>query len=307
MEYYNLWRGYDLTSMILSTTGLLIQFMNYEWDTKNHYHVRDPVKWPDAMDDPQLAAYHTNFVRMIGLFLTLNASFFLIKRHQYKTLWKTEYFNKDVHTRTYYQYQETLGPIACQYEPPKKSMLSRYFLIELLLQTTCPIPFYDMYISLECKSGITVHYFLSEFMLAVMAMRGFYILRSYVNYTLYTDHYSKKLCQQHGFSANIRYTLKVQLEKEPEKTVSFLFILFVVYYSYLLRIFELPYYRLLDTDASLFRAMDSFFCAIYVSMITMTTVGYGDIAPSTPFGRGVAIMIAITGSFLMAVVLMVAT
>lgn len=51
--------------------------------------------------------------------------------------------------------------------------------------------------------------------------------------------------------------------------------------------------------------MDSYFCAIWVSIITMTTVGYGDIAPCTIGGRLVAIQIAITGSFLMATVMMV--
>lgn len=175
-----------------------------------------------------------------------------------------------------------------------------------MLQTTCPIPFYDNYISINCKSDITVNYFLSEFMLCVMAMRGFYILRSVINYNMYTDHYSKKLCQQYGFNANIRYTIKVLLAKQPEKTVLFLFIMCVIYYSYMLRLFELPYYRLMDPSDSLYNAMDGYFNSIWVTIITMTTVGYGDIAPSTLPGRCVAILVAITGSFLMALVLLVA-
>ena len=59
---------------------------------------------------------------------------------------------------------------------------------------TCPIPFFDIYISHKGKKEIEIYYFLSEYMLAVMAMRGFYVVRSYINYTKYTDPYSKKLC-----------------------------------------------------------------------------------------------------------------
>ena len=65
-----------------------------------------------------------------------------------------------------------------------------------------------MYIRHTAKKETVVYYFLSEFMLAIMAMRGFYVLRSYINYTKYTDPYSKKLCQNYGFNANIRFTIK---------------------------------------------------------------------------------------------------
>jgi hypothetical protein len=104
MACYHQWRGYDMMSMILSTTGLIIQFLNYEYDVQMHVHIRDPVKWPNAMDDPQLAGTHTNFVRMVGLFLTLNASFFLILRHYYKRKWKVEHFDKDYLTTMYWNY-----------------------------------------------------------------------------------------------------------------------------------------------------------------------------------------------------------
>lgn len=58
----------------------------------------------------------------------------------------------------------------------------------------CPIPFYDKYVPLSPKVNVTVNYYLSEYMLTVMAFRGFYIFRSYFNYSEYTDPYSKKLC-----------------------------------------------------------------------------------------------------------------
>lgn len=145
-------------------------------------------------------------------------------------------------------------------------------------------------------------------MLAVMAFRGFYILRSYYNYQNYTDPFSKKLSQQYGFNANLRFSFKAQLRGATStNTVIFISVLFVLFYAYLLRIFELPYFRNLDKDHSLFRAMDSYGAASWVSIVTMTTVGYGDIAPCTVPGRIVALQIALTGPFVMALVLNLVT
>lgn len=160
-----------------------------------------------------------------------------------------------------------------------------------------------MYLPHIPRENKVVNYYLSEYMLSVMAFRLFYIFRSYFNYSEYTDPYSKKLCQQYGFNANLRFAFKAKMEKEPSKTVFFITTLMVIFYAYILRIFELPYFRILDQSNDLYRAMDDHFTAVYISIVTMTTVGYGDIAPCTTPGRVVAIQIALTGSFLMAMVL----
>ena len=46
--------------------------------------------------------------------------------------------------------------------------------------------------------------------------------------------------------------------------------------------------------------MDSYYNGIYCVIITMTTVGYGDLPPCTFLGRFIAIVSCVWGSFLMA-------
>jgi len=88
----------------------------------------------------------------------------------------------------------------------------------------------------------------------------------------------------------------------PELTVLLIFATTITIFGHLLRIFELPYFRL-DTDsADTFNAMDRYFNSIWCVIITMTTVGYGDMAPSTDFGRLVAMMTALWGTFLISIV-----
>ena len=42
---------------------------------------------------------------------------------------------------------------------------------------------------------------------------------------------------------------------------------------------------------------------LYFSFVTLTTLGYGDIAPVTPMARSLAVLVAVTGQLFMAVLL----
>ena len=51
--------------------------------------------------------------------------------------------------------------------------------------------------------------------------------------------------------------------------------------------------------------MDSYFNSIYCVVITMTTVGYGDLVPGTFMGRFIAMVSCVWGTFLMALCIVV--
>lgn len=72
--------------------------------------------------------------------------------------------------------------------------------------------------------------------------------------------------------------------------------------AFILRVFELPYEQNAEVSSVLLRDFGS---AIWLSVITMTTVGYGDICPKTTGGRFTAMFIAIWGSFVISLLIMV--
>ena len=84
----------------------------------------------------------------------------------------------------------------------------------------------------------------------------------------------------------------------PEWTVFILFTSTIFILAYVLRIFELPYFRMQSEESGANSMMDSYFNALWLIVITLTTVGYGDISPCTFPGRIVAMISALWGAFL---------
>lgn len=89
---------------------------------------------------------------------------------------------------------------------------------------------------------------MGHFFLAVMFLRLFFLYRSVLNYSLYTDAYCKKLCSQNGFPNSMVFALKCLLATNPAFVTLLNFCLFTMIYSYLLRIFELPLLKHLDDN-----------------------------------------------------------
>jgi hypothetical protein len=90
---------------------------------------------------------------------------------------------------------------------------------------------------------VTTCYRLSHVLLAFMFIRVLFLLRTIFNYSMFTDLYSKKLCNSYGFTANVRFTLKCLIMKDPGTTVICTLTSSTLILAYILRIFEVEYYR----------------------------------------------------------------
>jgi hypothetical protein len=120
---------------------------------------------------------------------------------------------------------------------------------------------------------------MSDFILVFMFLRLYFAISTMFNYSEYMDSFAKKICLSHGFNSDILFTLKSRLIDKPEQTVFYLFFGTVIISAYIVRILELPYFRGQEDTT-----FDSYFTAIWFTVITITTIGYGDISPGTPPG-----------------------
>lgn len=134
--------------------------------------------------------------------------------------------------------------------------------IEIAIHLLIPNPFYDkafdLYVNSEDgKKHTPVVYLLSDFLIALMHIRVIYIIKSLVNYSIYTDAYSLRLCQSYGFQGGARFYLKCLYNQYPLAINFTIFTIAVLVLSNLLRIFEIPFYRLESTVDSFL--LDNFF------------------------------------------------
>ena len=101
----------------------------------------------------------------------------------------------------------------------------------------------------------------------------------------------------------MRFVLKAYLKNEPFKTVMVIFIVSVLILAYLVRLFELPFLAHKDVvlnDTSLYK----YFNSVWLIVITVTSVGYGDVYPHTIPGKVVIMFVALYGAFLLSIIVL---
>ena len=158
------------------------------------------------------------------------------------------------------------------------------------------MPFHDRYVVINVydPNKKQVIYFLNEFLLVLMSIRFYFLARNVLNYCDFLDAFSKKICRSYGFESGVFYTIKCLMVINAEKTVLYIFFSTILFFAYVVRIFEVPYYREIGNPV-----FDNYFNSIWFTVITLTTIGYGDIAPVTHLGRCVTIILALWGALLL--------
>ena len=163
----------------------------------------------------------------------------------------------------------------------ERKFIHAKFILECALMAICPQPFYDDYFITK----VIMHpeefqvYNLNDFLLIIMFLRLVFLYRSMINYNIYTDAYSMKLCKLYGFSGGFRFSIKVKMLMNPGALVLFDFTMQILVLAYVLRLVEFPYHDVPDqqTDDDL----DHYLNSLWLIIMTITTVGYGDVNPRT--------------------------
>lgn len=123
-------------------------------------------------------------------------------------------------------------------------MFTKTLLIESCILLVFPIPYYDSYIIETVRRKETeVVYFYSEIATALMWLRFYFLVKMFLQMSIYNDAYSRKLCKYYGFEASIKYTLKCYIKLMPERACLVLMFFTVIIFAHILKIAEMPYFR----------------------------------------------------------------
>lgn len=129
-------------------------------------------------------------------------------------------------------------------------LFSWEFLFEFCILALHPPPNYEVEYTYEIidmlgtKSKLMpVRYKLSDFLFAFMFMRIYFLIRTFFNFTIYADLYSKRVCAKYGFEGSTSFYVKALFKKQPGSITFLIASVSILFLSYVLRIFERVYYN----------------------------------------------------------------
>ena len=179
-----------------------------------------------------------------------------------------------------------------KYDTIGNTGLYKYLFVEVIINSLTPYPFIwdETYTESFSDYDTKVNYRVNDLFLLIMCLcRTYLIIRALLTLSNFMDTRSQRVCMMSGSDANFMFSVKSLMKKKPYSVLLSSLIVSVALFGFILRVFERP---LSDASGQDFNSINN---AFWVTLITMTTVGYGDFFPKSNIGRFVGILIAFWG------------
>ena len=137
-----------------------------------------------------------------------------------------------------------------------------------------------------------------------MFLRIYFIFKCVFNYSVYNDAFSKKLCKDYGFYPGFGFIMKTKFVKSPRLTLVLLFTLTVSVLAYIVHIFEM-YFSIWPRTETQVAEQGIFYNIVYLVIMTITTVGFGDYTAKTYPGKFVIMFTALWGAVMISIFVLI--
>ena len=133
-------------------------------------------------------------------------------------------------------------------------------------------------------------FFVNDVLLCIGIFARIYLLtRTIMSVSWYTDPRAQRVCSIYGCDATNNFAIKCMMKVYSHRVLAISLVISVLIFAFNLRLFERP---LSESTGQDFNSMIN---SIWNILITMTTVGYGDLFPKSNVGRLVGILCAFWG------------
>ena len=119
-------------------------------------------------------------------------------RYYYSTKWKRFEIPKDIQEKVI-GFKETISHIAVKRIKRESFLKSPWYFADMVIILIHPLPYFDPEFSLYCinindhSEFIVIKYRIGQIFLAMMFFRIIFLVRIIFNFTMFTDHYAKRL------------------------------------------------------------------------------------------------------------------
>jgi len=183
-----------------------------------------------------------------------------------------------------------------------ESGLMRYYIPEAFLCAICCPPYFDYTFEGEMLSGTYVYSY-NALISVVTLFKAYLIVRLYTHYSRWTSKTAQKICKKYRVTADAKFALKAELKHRPYTILGLWMMIAMVILGLAIRTFEMPFEvkeSAVESGAVKKTTMRFGYLpnAFWMTIITMTTVGYGDAYPSTHLGRCIGVVACLIGMLL---------
>ena len=174
-----------------------------------------------------------------------------------------------------------------------------YFCIELILALLHPnLLFKDKYFTTNKKFNLKeITYNVNDIFLLIQCLRLVYLI---IIFAITSDFYSPRadrICKMMGNTLNLFFSFRALFVERTAVMLGYCSIIICTMLSYMLKIISHPI-----SDYGDYNKFHNFGNCIWYVVITMTTVGYGDMYPNSTLGRLIGCLVAISGNVVVALI-----
>lgn len=165
---------------------------------------------------------------------------------------------------------------------------------EIALNAVAPYPFLNSFKYQEYvrEYDVIIYYKVNDILLVLMFVRLYLALSFILVITSFKNSRAQRVCKLHGCEANFMFALKSLMQQKPWIVLSVALPMSILVFGYMLLVFESPLNEISGQDFS------QLVNCMWNVIITLSSVGFGDIYPKTFFGRWIGIIICFWGVFI---------
>ena len=265
----------DTFSTILSLLGVVLAFieaeLNYNFVRDNGYAGEDSICY---------------FLRVLVLISTLILLYTIVKHHYTRYKIRRER-------------QTTSEGIGTSFFKSKEFLL---MCLELFVNSLICPPGLDIRFEFAQLHG-TLNLSLDAVMSSLMLLRVYILIRVVRYYSKWGTVESEDICDSSGCEASHTFMLKGIFKDKPYYILAISMSMSILVFGFAVRTYERPY----NDDNGQLQNYDYVWNAMWLVIITMCTVGYGDFYPRTHVGRFVIVIACFWGIFLISMMVVTLT
>lgn len=166
--------------------------------------------------------------------------------------------------------------------------------VQLIISFPHPNPiFLDKFVMIYCsRYNINTYYQINSILTSLCLLRIWHLVKLYLVFSIFNNPRTQRSTKIYNVTHDSLFTTKANMSNKPTFTYLFLYLLIVFYCSYCIRIYD----SVLEDYIKDLKI--TFPNCMWLVIISIATVGYGDTTPFTLLGRFIGIIGAILGLFM---------